>query len=167
MVGLNVWGLAQSKAWQQNHKRRRTRQLSVNQVWLESVHNAEGSTREAHTPFRKVTLADTRLFLLNKYHSSNKSKSICKMNMQNENGKFGIQTAQRRTDYTAVIGVNWSKIPGRWVGANRTWLSEVKIEREGRLAWTRPYVHTPLFHHCHFNIFLIATLLLGRHKNSS
>lgn len=27
--------------------------------------------------------------------------------MQDENRKFGIQTAQRRKDDTAVIGVNW------------------------------------------------------------
>jgi hypothetical protein len=62
------------------------------------------------------------------------------MNMRNENRKFGIQTAQRRTDDTTVIGVNWPTILWLGVGcgvgggANRTWVSEVKLEREERLA---------------------------------
>jgi hypothetical protein len=57
------------------------------------------------------------------------------MNMQDENRKFGIQTAQRRTDNTAVIGVNLPTTlgVGEGVVANRPWISEVKLERRGRL----------------------------------
>jgi hypothetical protein len=105
---------------------------------------------------------------LNKNHSNNKSKTICTMNMQNDNRKFGIQTAQRRTDNTEIIGVNWPTIPGRGVGWGESNMGIRSQDRKrgkiGLKQSIRTYIpFPPLSLQC----FLFATLLLGRHKSSS
>ena len=86
------------------------------------------------------------------------------MNMQDENRKFGIQTAQRRTDDTAVIGVNWPTTLG---GGEMTIGIRSQVRKRGKIGLNQSlpkYTHFPSLS---LQFFLFATLLLSRYKNSS
>jgi hypothetical protein len=74
------------------------------------------------------------------------------MNMQDENRKFGNQTAQSRTDDTAVTGVNWPTTLG---GEESTMGIRSQVRKRGKIGLKQSLPkYTTFSPHCHFNFFI-------------